>query len=563
MTTSVGDRPYRLLLVDDNPDDRRLVVRALARDFPSLTVVEVVDAEALEGALSDAPFDLVITDYALRWSDGLAVLRAVRSVQPDCPVIMYTGTGSQEIAVEAMKAGLTDYVVKSPRHYAQLPGVARAAFKQADHRATVRRLEEELQQAQKMEALGQLAGGIAHDFNNLLTIIGGHAQLLELELDADDPRQDDAVAIREATARASAITRQLLAFGRRQPLRPEQLDLADAVTGSAALLQRLIGPSVQIDVEHDRPAPHAIIDRGQLEQVLMNLALNARDAMPDGGRLTFRIAREGNEAILRAADTGHGMSEEVLARAFEPFYTTKGAGHGTGLGLPTVRRIVEGAGGSVTVESTVGEGTRFEIRLPAEGPAGRPSGSPEVTIEQVGGSGPEAGEDDDGGVPGARSEPPVATILVVDDERAVLGLAERILRRAGYRVIAVGSGTEALEEITRPGSDIDLLLTDLVMPEPAGPELAIAARRAAPGIAVLFMSGYVSGDVLEALDAPVVPKPFRPEALLDVVRRALTARLAGSGGEGAPSARAADPQRGDTPRAGGGPEDRARPRATD
>jgi len=493
--------PSRILLIDDNPDDRRLVRRALEREFPGLAVIEVAEPGGLAAVLDEGGFDLAITDYGLRWSDGVVVLREIRDRFPDCPVIMFTGTGSQEIAVEAMKAGLTDYVVKTPKQYGQLPYLVRAAFEQVRQRAAIRRLEEQLRQSQKMEALGLLAGGIAHDFNNILTIIGGHAQLLEHDLPADDPRHEDAVAIRQATERATAITRQLLAFSRRQPLRPERVDLGAAVADFASLAGRLLGPEIELVTERPEEPLEVLIDRSQLEQVFMNLAVNARDAMPGGGRLSVSAGSDGEGARIVVADTGMGMTDEVLAHAFEPFYTTKEVGRGTGLGLATVYGAVEGAGGTVTVRSTPGAGTTFEIVLPL------------------------APADDSAPVPAGDSAPdrPDArpVVLLVDDEPAIRQLAGRLLERDGFTVIRVETALAAIALIEDPAVAIDVVLTDLVMPGMGGADLAAVVRRVRPTVPIVFMSGFAAADVVTSLDAPVVPKPFTAEVLIGAVRRAL------------------------------------------
>ena len=491
----------RILLVDDNPDDRRLVRRALERDLPAVTVLEVFDADGLDAALAAGAFDLVITDYGLRWSDGLVVLRGIRDRYPDRPVIMFTGTGNQEIAVEAMKAGLTDYVVKTPKQYGQLPYVVRAAFEQVRQRAAIRRLEDQLRQSQKIEALGLLAGGIAHDFNNILTIIGGHAQLLEHDLPADDPRHGDVVAIRQATDRATAITRQLLAFSRRQPLRPERVDVGATVAEFASLAGRLLGPEIDLVIERPEDALAVIIDRSQLEQVLMNLAVNARDAMPDGGRLSMSAGLDGEQARIVVADTGTGMTDEVLAHAFEPYYTTKEAGRGTGLGLATVYGAVDGAGGTLTVRSTPGAGTTFDIRLPLA-PAEADTSDRSTSSAE-----------------GRSVGRPV--VLLVDDEPAIRQLAGRLLERAGLEVIRAESAAAAIALVDDPAVSIDVVLTDLVMPGIGGAELAAVVRRVRPTVPIVFMSGFAEADVVTSLDAPVVPKPFTAEVLIGAVRRAL------------------------------------------
>ena len=366
-------------------------------------------------------------------------------------------------------------------------------------------LEAQLRQAQKMQAVGQLAAGVAHDFNNLLTAIRGYGELLHASLADGDPRADDAEEIVRAAERGSELTRRLLAFSRRERVEPALLDAGELVGGLEALLRQSLGAAIELRLECEPQLPPVLADPHELEQVLLNLAANARDAMPGGGRLSITVSgsRKG-EVAIEVADTGEGMSEEIRARAFEPFFTTKERGRGTGLGLATVWGIVEQAGGTVELASEPGAGTRVTVLLPA-----RPGELPE----------PRGGEDAPA-VTGGRG-----TILLVEDEDAVRALAQRILAAGGYEVLVAADAVEALELAGTHGGAIDLLLTDLVLPGLPGVELAERLTRRRPGIRVLGMSGY-AGDEIEAGSAapgglPVLAKPFTGAELLARVAVAL------------------------------------------
>lgn len=366
-----------------------------------------------------------------------------------------------------------------------------------------RELEEKLLHAQKLEAVGRLAGGVAHDFNNLLTAIGGYAEFLIAGFDADDPRRVDALEIARASDRAAALTSQLLAFSRRQVLRPEVLDLGEVVEGLANLLSRLLGAHVELTTSSEAGSL-VRADRGQLEQVITNLAVNARDAMPAGGELSLavrRIERDGSYVELAVADTGHGMDDETLSHAFEPFFTTKSEDQGTGLGLSTVYGIVAQSGGDVLVSSEAGVGTTFRVLLPlSEGGLAEP-GERQVAPAQRGGE----------------------TILLVEDEEMIRRLVRNVLMRSGYTVYDAPAAPDALELLRHHGGEIDLLLTDVVMPGMSGPSLAKIASDERPSLRVLFTSGYTNEpeEVLGAPDTAFLGKPFSPQDLVAKVREVL------------------------------------------
>jgi signal transduction histidine kinase len=379
--------------------------------------------------------------------------------------------------------------------------------------------QEQLAQSQKMEAVGRLAGGIAHDFNNLLTIISGRGELMAgLLADADPLRRHVDIVLKTA-GRAAELTKQLLAFGRRQVLQAQVIDLNAVVAGLGTMLHRLLGEDITLSVSLAPNLGRIKADPGQIEQVVLNLAVNARDAMPGGGRLTLQTAEvhldtaalrgkrgrhPGTYAVLTVSDTGVGMGPDVLTRVFEPFFTTKERGKATGLGLATVYGIVEQSEGVITVESKVGVGSTFRVHLPvvAEGEPPAPVAVP---------SAPRGGTE---------------TILLVEDEVEVRQLGREILEQGGYTVLEAGGGLEALAIAAAHPAAIQLLLSDVVMPSMNGREVAEVIGRLRPGIAVLYMSGYTD----DALGAGVLPpgtdllaKPFTRPALLRRVREILDA----------------------------------------
>jgi PAS domain S-box-containing protein len=399
-------------------------------------------------------------------------------------------------------------------------------------------LEGQMRQAQKMEALGRLAGGVAHDFNNVLMVINGLSETVLAILEPTSPVREDLEEILAAGRRAAALTAQLLAFSRKRVLLPTTFDLDEAVAAMQPMLCRLLGADIALVVEPSPEPKWIVADRGQIEQVLLNLAANARDAMPEGGELRvtatieLRAYEVGHdvlstpEVVLRLADTGQGMSPDVLARLFEPYFTTKARGKGTGLGLSTVYAIVSESGGRVTVESHRGVGTTFAIALPLALP-------PEFAI----GGEPHAlfptGPDDRG----------TRTILIVEDEAPVRHLVTSTLQRAGYAVLSAEDATSAMARLKGHGAPIDLLLTDVIMPGRNGRELARDAQEFQPGLPVLFMSGYADRtfgpEGPGGLGDAFLQKPFALDVLLGRVRQIL-----GSGPKAEPAepVEAAPPQ---------------------
>jgi two-component system cell cycle sensor histidine kinase/response regulator CckA len=382
-----------------------------------------------------------------------------------------------------------------------------------------RRLESQLRQAQKMEAIGNLAGGIAHDFNNLMTVVTGYSQFVLDRVDEESPLRSDVEEIKKAGQRAASLTRQLLAFSRRQILSPELLDLGDVVSNIKEMLERLIGENIELDVTRETNLRRVKADPGQLEQLIMNLALNARDAMPNGGKLLIETGNidldevycslcsdvpPGPHVLLAVSDTGTGMDAETQSHIFEPFFTTKEQGKGTGLGLSMVYGIVQQSGGSICVYSEPGRGTTFKILMPQ---AKEDAGSCEAQESQD------------------CPQPGFETVLIAEDEDMVRTLTRRILEAHGYRILEARDGSEALEIAEQHIGPVHLLLTDVIMPKMSGRELAQQLQKRRPEIKVLFMSGYAENLVSHQgiLDANVVliEKPFSEEGLLQRIRTIL------------------------------------------
>jgi signal transduction histidine kinase/CheY-like chemotaxis protein len=355
-------------------------------------------------------------------------------------------------------------------------------------------LERELRQTQKLEALGRLAGGIAHDFNNIISVVLGQAALAQRQLSADNPLHGDLAKIIRAGERAASLTQKLLTFGRSQVAQNDILDINVVVDETAKMLERVIGEDVELSLRLARDAGSVNADRSQLEQVLMNFAVNARDAMPDGGRFVIATMRNGEDMVdLVVSDTGVGMDEDTRARAFEPFFSTK-ADRGTGLGLSTVYGIVAGAGGSIALDTRPGGGCTFRVTLPRV--ASRPASAKPAHASAEQGSG---------------------IVLIVEDRADLRELLERTLVDFGYQAIAAENIDHALAILADPARHLDLLLTDVVMPRMGGVELAARAADLRPGLPVLYMSGYAPDARHRALfasdGAAFLQKPFTPEEL--------------------------------------------------
>jgi signal transduction histidine kinase len=504
-------QPLRLLLVEDSDLDARIILRELRRAGFQPRHARVTTEAQLRDALRREPWDVVLSDHALPGFSAtlaLGVLDDERGRRPELhelPFIIVSGTIGEETAVEAMRCGARDYILKDK--LGRLAPAIERELREAGARRERRLLEERLRQAQKMECVGRLAGGVAHDFNNLLTCVVGYAGLLHKRMAGDDPRRRYVDGLLEASEHGSALTRQLLAFSRRQALAPVVASLNDVVTDTERFLRRLIGEDVRLESRLADDLGNVRVDVGQMQQVVMNLAINARDAMPQGGVLTIATANadDGAQVTLSITDTGTGMSPEALGHLYEPFFTTKEGGKGTGLGLSTVYGIVRQSGGTISCESATGQGTTFTVTLPRVAAA---VVRPEVRLA-------------------ARPDGGTETVLLVEDEERVRRIATEVLERVGYHVLPEGSAAAALVRARAHRGRIELLLTDVVLPDMNGRDLAERLRAERPDSRVLYTSGYTDEiNILTGQAGPgtlFLPKPYDPPTLLRSVRQVLSA----------------------------------------
>ncbi|GAB4329340.1 MAG: hypothetical protein Kow0037_04370 [Calditrichia bacterium] len=632
----------KIMIIDDNPNDRLLIRRLLKDEFKDSDVLEIKNYDEFHTCLKTADLGLVLTDYQLHWSNGLRILKEIRQVHRYTPVIMVTDTGSEEIAAEAMKNGLTDYLLK--RHLKRLKSAMKDAIENArvlaerdalieklkaseakyrqffeediaaiaistgegrlvdcnpralqvfgftdenaarnfpldrlyptpedrtryleklrsgkpvvDTEIEMRRvdgktifvvanmfpvfdsqgnlqqiktflfditerkkLEEQFAQAQKMEAIGRLAGGIAHDFNNILTVINGYSDLLLQRFKPGEQIYEEVVQIRKAGERARRLTEQLLAFSRKQVIQPRVLNLNTVLQDTEKMLRRIIGEDILLEFNLGEMLANIKIDPTQLDQVILNISVNARDAMPRGGKLIFETQMsyldkmhaiqnedviEGHYVMLRISDTGIGMDKTTLRRIFEPFFTTKGVGKGTGLGLSTVYGIVKQNNGYIWVYSEPGKGTTFKIYFPAVAETISEADKSRIRHEDFSGK---------------------ETILLVEDDDWLRNFAQTSLEAYGYRVVTAENGEDALNTISATNLKPDLVLTDVVMPKLDGNALVKRLRILLPEFKVLFMSGYTDDSILRygILEQKMdfIQKPFSPRDLAQKIREIL------------------------------------------
>lgn len=634
----------RILHLEDNPDDAVLVQSTLLREGVPFVITLVDSREQFLQAIAVETFDLILSDHRLPGFDGLSALRLLREHDALIPFILVSGSLGEEAAIETIRAGVTDYVLKD--RLTRLAGCVRRALSEARDRrerqhaeealrrseqrfavalttmaegllvvdstgrvvmsnpAAVRllgsdassltgmsiadalanarrdtgaplpaselsaflgigtgrpsndatisivrpdgsavstlvntrpiahggtldgtvitmhdvterqRLQAQVVRAQKMDAIGRLSAGIAHDFNNLLIVINNYAEMVVDSSRGDHALFEQGLTIRRAGGRAAQLTQQLLAFSRQQTLKPALLDLRTVVDEMAPMLRRLIGEHIELTVTGDAKVASVSADRGQIDQVIMNLAVNARDAMAEGGRLEIAVTnssldsshdndrvrvKPGPYVELRVTDTGTGMTEATRERVFEPFFTTKEVGKGTGLGLPTVYGIVKQSDGYIWVDSELGAGSTFKVYMPSV--PGEPDHAPSTVIT----------------VPPRGSE----TILIVEDDEDVRVLTALMASTAGYQVRTAPNGNAALQALDRSDEPIHLVLTDMVMPGMTGRRFAEQLIERKPGVKVLYMSGYIDDQRVMGPEEHFIGKPFSTGALLRKIRDVL------------------------------------------
>jgi signal transduction histidine kinase len=515
-----------ILVVEDSEDDTIILVRELRRSGYDVKYERVDSARSMRDALNRKTWDVIICDHALPGFDSFAALKIAKEPEYDLPFIIVSGKIDEEMAVEAMRAGANDYIMKD-RTQRLGPAIERevefAAEKKRQYKAEKEQaqLKEQLRQAQKMEAIGQLAGGIAHDFNNALTVIVSYCSVLLKEIAVDNQWSSDVREIKNAADRAAALTQQLLAFSHKQLLRPEVLDLGSVVTELESVLSRLVRESIELKFHID-PAIHKIeADVSQLEQVVINLAVNARDAIQEAGEININVRNvaldekartllgdlpDCDYVVISISDNGEGMDKETLSHIFEPFYTTKAVGKGTGLGLSTVFGVAKQSGGGVEVESYPGKGSEFRIYFPS--------------VDEL--------ELGDSHKPNnLRTDSPEGreTILIVEDEDVILKILARTLTMMGYTILVASQGEEALSVAEQHRGRIDVMVTDIVMPKMGGYELAERLVAVHPETSVLYTTGYDEqmrmDQVVTDPQRQFIQKPFVPQEIAAKIRAIL------------------------------------------
>jgi signal transduction histidine kinase len=509
----------RVLIVEDNRADAALLVRELRRSW-ELTHEQVETAEAMRAALDGQTWDLIISDFAMPKFSAIRALELLRETQLDIPFIIVSGTIGEEAAVEAMRAGARDFMPKGK--FSRLQPAIQRELKEAAARREHRAVEQRLRQSQKLETIGQLTGGIAHDFNNLLGVVVGNIDLLQ-EMVKDRPSVAElAEEALNSALRGAELTKRLLAFARQQPLTARTVNLNEVLPNMIGMLSRTLGERIKID---SRLAPvlwPTQVDPSQLEDALLNLAINARDAMPKGGDLLIETANvhlderqaavqadilPGDYVTMSVTDTGTGIPPELIERVIEPFFTTKDAGQGTGLGLSMIYGFARQSGGHLSIYSEVGIGTTIRLYFPRQQATVEPAGP----VSTAAASSPTGGE----------------SILVVDDNAELRRVAVRVLTKLGYQVSEAADGHEALALIKAGERRFDLLFSDLGLPHGLdGADLAAAARLLAPGLKVLFTTGYGvdrRNGSAKVDPAILLRKPYRSQELAERIRAVLDA----------------------------------------
>jgi two-component system, cell cycle sensor histidine kinase and response regulator CckA len=507
--------PIRVLIIEDSEDDALLIVRELKAGGYDVKYQRVDTLGDLSLACDSREWDLIISDYTMPSFSGTDALKFIRSKHVETPFIFISGTIGEETAVSAIRNGAQDYLMKGKLQ--RLIPAVRRELRESEQKKERDRLQKHVQQLQKFEAIGRLSGGIAHDFNNMIGAIQGWAELGYEEANPGSKLRERFQKIREQSLRAAQLTSQLLAFGRRQVLQRRKVNLNLFIREEMSFLAKIIGENLDVKTVEGPNLPVIHADPAQLQQVLMNLCLNARDAMPAGGQLQIETAnveigedvggagREiqptaGKYVLMIVSDTGVGMDEATTERIFEPFFTTKELGQGTGLGLSTVYGIVKQHRGFIYVESEPGKGSTFRVYFPAESGVHQ---SREAVYECPALKGSE-------------------TILLAEDDDGLRETVREMMQSLGYRVIAASDGNRAVDLFKENVSEIDLVVMDVVMPGQGGLQVHTELTKAKPGIDVIFTSGYArEAECLLEQGAIFLAKPYSLARLSQIMRSIL------------------------------------------
>jgi signal transduction histidine kinase len=525
--------PLHIVHLEDDINDAQLVKSAVESNGIICAITLVQERGDFISALERGGIDLVISDFALPAFDGLSAAKLLHANWPTTPLIIVSGFLGEQIIIDSFKTGVTDWISK--RQLFRLAPAVRRAMEEVEERAERRRLEAQVIESQKMEVISQLSSGVAHDFNNILAVIVGYSELLTLALGLDSPLQKYTEEIRHASSRAAGLTRQLLVFSRKQLVQPLLIDPNDAVKDLDTLIRRLIGGKIDITIVPGNLIGRVRADAGYIGQLLLNLVLNARDAMPGGGKLIIatndvtldQSAHQhqdlipGHYVMLSVTDTGTGMTEEVKAHLFEAFFTTKR--YGTGLGLATCRIIVQQCGGHILVFSEIGKGTTFQIYLPRveESLDGTDKPIQSVPLIRATEASPEVADRLSGPSKGPRR------ILVVDDDSSVRELTTEMLIGSGYAVDSAADGAAGWEALQ--AKHYDLLITDNFMPKLTGIEMVKNLQAAGMQLPVIMATALLPQE--ELIQSPwlgfvtTLLKPYRTVELLSTVRKALSESL--------------------------------------